>query len=263
MNQFYFNFLQEHLEKQKDSIESYKIENKKVWLKKASSRHSSWIYLPLTWFSKIFGLGFLKPVPNYGGEISIKCEVKRIQQLSQTGIHVPEILAYSSQGILLKDAARENKPVLQLQEALKQEASTETRLSLYTDAIQQIQSIHNASCYLSEAFSRNILVDQDRNFSFIDFETDPGEVLTLDECYARDWLCFIFSTASCFNEDEIDQVRYLLRDHLIKDQKTYHTLCKVGRKIKWILKLKLEKLGSDGRRLNKCILLLALLDQEK
>ena len=34
-----------------------------------------------------------------------------------------------------------------------------------------------------------------RNISFLDFEDDPSEVLTHAQCQARDWLCYIHSTA--------------------------------------------------------------------
>ena len=34
-----------------------------------------------------------------------------------------------------------------------------------------------------------------KNISFLDFEDDPSEVLTHAQCQARDWLCYIHSTA--------------------------------------------------------------------
>ena len=259
MSQIYSKFLQDTLLKQKKSIQSYTIEDKKVWLKKATSRHSTLIYLPLTWFAKLFNLSMFRPVPNHGGEKTIICEVTRIQQLSRVGINVPTILAYSPNGILLEDNAKNNVPVHQLQSALSKEHSIESRLSLYQEAIQHIQHIHNLNCYLSEAFARNILVDEYRNFSFIDFETDPGQILTLEECYIRDWLCLIFSTASCFEEKDLPQVAELFKINFKNNQKSYDSICKIGQKIKWIRHLKLDKLGSDGRRLQKCILLLLLL----
>ena len=263
MTQVYANFLNETLLTQNKSIESYSINNQKVWLKKASTRHSAWIYWPLAWFSHLFGLSMLRPVPNYGGEKTIACEVSRIQQLSSMGISVPTILAYSKQGLLLKDAAENGMPVYQLQAALSQEKDISTRLSLYKKAISKIQHIHDLNGYLSEAFARNILVDKNHHFSFIDFETNPADVLTLPECHTRDWLCFIFSTASCFEEQYLAEISEYYVQHLKNHPDVYHGICKVGRILHWILKFNPEKFGSDGRRLKNCVLLLSLLAQKK
>ncbi|OTG85954.1 serine/threonine protein kinase [Acinetobacter sp. ANC 4558] len=262
MTQIYSNFLNEMSPKQKNSIQSYDIKNQKVWLKKASSRHSTWIYLPLSWISKLLNLNMLRPVPNYGGARAIQCEVSRIKQLAQLNISVPTILAFSSEAVLLQDLGQNHTSLLQLQTAIASEQTSETRLSLYFEAIQQIQQIHDLNGYLSEAFSRNILVDQNRKFSFIDFETDPREVLSLQECHIRDWLCFIFSTASCFQENELEQISEFYINHLSHQPEIYHSICRVGKKVQWILKFKPEKLGGDGRRLRKCILLLSLLNKK-
>lgn len=263
MNQYFSNFLQESLRNQKSSIKSYNIENQKVWLKKASSRHSTWIYIPLSWSSKLLGLSMLSPIPNYGGEKSIACEISRIKQLKNLGVSVPEILTYSDQALLLKDAAQNGTAIYQLESALFAEKTTTSRLSLYADALKSLQHVHDLGSYLSEAFARNILVDNQRNFTYIDFETDPGQLLTLHECQTRDWLCFIFSTAHCFEDNELNQASDLLANILFKNNEIYTDIYRVGRKIKWILKLKLEKLGGDGRRLKKCIILLKSLENKR
>ncbi|WOE32873.1 MULTISPECIES: serine/threonine protein kinase [unclassified Acinetobacter] len=258
----YSNFIEQMSLEQQSSIQSYELQNQKVWLKKASPRHATWIYLPLHWISKCLGLNMFAPVPNYGGKQAIDCEVKRIQQLHRLGIQVPEILAYNDSAVLLKDAAQAGQQIEQLEYALKKSQPSASRLSLYADAICAIQHIHDLDCYLSEAFARNILVDNQHQFTYIDFETDPKQRLSLQDCQTRDWLFFMFSTACHFNEDEIQSASTLLIENISKNKAIYHDICRVGRKLQWILKLKLEKLGGDGRRLRKGLLLLQLINQK-
>lgn len=262
MSDLYAEFLKENALKQIDSVQSYNINHQKVWLKKAAQRHSTWIYLPLQWFSKLLGLSMLAPVPNRGGNDAIACEVNRIQSLKKLGIHVPDILASQKNAFLLKDASPNGEPVIQLEHALYIQSTTENRLALFQKAVDAIENIHLKNSYLSEAFARNILVDTEQHFSFIDFETDPGQYLSLEDCHTRDWLCFIFSTSHRFEEHELDQVAGLLANTLISHPQTFKDICRVGNKITWLLALKPEKLGSDGKRLKKCIYLLKLLKEK-
>lgn len=248
---------------QTDSIQSYVYQDQKVWLKKASKRHSTWIYFPLRIMSRLLGLHMLAPVPNYGGAEAIACEIARLRQLRYLGIQVPEILAFDQHSFLLKDAAIVGSEAIHLEHALLRKEQTTERLALYAQAIHAIQQVHLKGAYLSEAFARNILVDDAQNLSFIDFETDPGQVLSLTDCQTRDWLCFIFSTANCFETEEVEQAKQLLVSVLENEPKSFLDICRVGRKLKWILNLNPESFGNDGRRLGKCIYLLNALELEK
>ena len=64
-------FLDNTLKTQQASIQAYKLDTGKVWLKKASERHGLWLYTPLKWLAKIFNLGAIIPVPNQGGAAAI------------------------------------------------------------------------------------------------------------------------------------------------------------------------------------------------
>ena len=263
MPNIFSNFLEDNAFSQAASVQAYRYNQEKVWLKKASKRHPTWIYLPMRWFSKLFGLQMLAPVPNYGGEEAIACEISRIQSLRKLGVAVPEILAYRSDAFLLRDAAKSGGSVTQLESALKKQKDSAEKLELYAKAIQSIDDIHQKKAYLSEAFARNILIDESSHFSFIDFETDPGRVLPLNDCQTRDWLCFIFSTARCFEDHELDEASSLLAQALDKNIKSFQDVCRVGRKLKWLLRLKPENIGNDGKRLKKCIYLLNKLNDKK
>jgi hypothetical protein len=58
-------FLRNTLKAQDSNIQPYQLDNSKVWLKKASERHSAWIYMPLKWVARILNIEALTPIPNY------------------------------------------------------------------------------------------------------------------------------------------------------------------------------------------------------
>lgn len=244
-------FLRNTLKAQDSNIQPYQLDNSKVWLKKASERHSAWIYMPLKWVARILNIEALTPIPNYGGSKSIYCEVHRLTELQSLGIPTPQILANCSQGLLIEDAGDQ---VIQLDQALiRMEGNTAKKLEFFREAISAIQAVHQKGSYLSEAFARNILVNRHKEFTFIDFETDPGEMLDLETCQIRDWLCFIFSTAFRFNDDEIAQACDIFIAEIYPCKSKYNEICRIGNKLNWVANFSLEKLGSDGRRMHKCL----------
>ncbi|MDI3238695.1 serine/threonine protein kinase [Acinetobacter ursingii] len=256
------DFLDSSFDQQDQSIQSYELEGSKVWLKKASTRHSIWIYTPLKWLAKLLHVQALTPVPNYGGKKAIQCEYQRLTALKKLGIKTPQVLAVSHEGILIEDAGSSEHEVVQLDHALARAISSKQRIQLYTDAILAIQSIHAKGSYLSEAFVRNILVDEDHQFTFIDFETDPGELLSLNQCQVRDWLCFIFSSSYRLELTELDQASAIFYQALNNKKKVYREICNVGHKLQWILSFKPEKLGNDGKRIQKSMLFLKKLERQ-
>mgnify|MGYP003460865538 FL=1 len=257
------SFLETTLPSQNASIQPYELGLYTVWLKKASERHGLWLYIPLKWLAKIFNLGALSPVPNQGGKTAIQCEFKRIQQLKALGVSTPNVLAIADKGILLQDIGSQHQSkVKQLDQALATcHKNPEAKFLLFEQAIQAIQHIHQQGGYLSEAFARNILIDEHRQFSFIDFETDPRDVLSLHDCFVRDWLLFIFSTAYHFEFEQLMDASQVLFKALKDDQQVYRDVYKVGKRLHWVLRFNVNKVGNDGKRIQKCVLFLKYLQQ--
>ncbi|MCH7336642.1 RIO1 family regulatory kinase/ATPase [Acinetobacter sp. NIPH 2699] len=257
----FHKFLETTVTTQQDSIQAYEISTGKVWLKKASERHGLWLYTPLKWLAKIFNLGAMIPVPNQGGSAAIQCEFKRIQQLKVLGVSTPNVLALSQEGILLEDIGSQHQSkVKQLDQALaSRKAKPEAQFLLFVQAIQAIQHIHLQDGYLSEAFARNILVDKQNQFSFIDFETDPLDVLSLHDCFVRDWLLFIFSTAYHFEVEQLTEASQIFHQALLAEPQVYKDIRKVGKRLNWVLRFKINKVGSDGKRIQRCVLFLRYL----
>lgn len=261
----HFNhFLNSSLPQQDHNIQSYTVGDLKVWLKKASARHSTWIYVPLRWLARLLHLKALTPIPNMGGSEAIQCEVLRIQSLQEKGIATPKLLAITPEAILTEDAAANGDPVLQFNQALARlDHDPEQKLALFESAIEAIQEVHAKKSYLSEAFARNILVNEKHEFTFIDFETDPGQVLDLHSCQVRDWLCFIFSTAYHFSEHELQHASQIFIERLLPNTKAYLGILNVSGKLRWARKINFEKFGNDGKRIKKCFQFFNSLEQQK
>lgn len=264
MNKF-SKFLKSSLKSQDESIKAYHLDGQaKVWLKKASERHSAWIYLPLKWVASFLQIKALTPIPNYGGSAAIQCEAQRIQELQDLGISTPNILAVNNQGLLLEDAGQTGTRVIQLDHALAMlKDDSERKLEFFEEAVQAIHEIHQKKGYLSEAFARNILVNKDKEFTFIDFETDPGHVLDLETCQIRDWLCFIFSTAFRFTEEELKRACQIFINTVFPYKKIFKGVKNIGRKLRWAKKFRFEKLGNDGKRIQKCLLFFDYLEDQE
>lgn len=173
-------------------------------------------------------------------------------------------MALSKKGILLEDVGSQRQShVSQLDQKIASlKDHPEQQFDLFHQAIQAIRQLHANEGYLSEAFARNILVDEQNQFTFIDFETDPRDVLSLHDCFVRDWLLFIFSTAYHFEFERLEPASQLLYQALLDEPQVYKDICKVGKRLNWVLRLNVSKVGNDGKRIQKCVLFLRDLKQQ-
>lgn len=153
----------------------------------------------------------IQPRCNYArsqprGSNAIQCEFKRIQQLK---LGFPRQMCWQFRKKAFYYRTLEYSIKARFSNWIKglpPQGKSDAQFLLFTQAIQSIQSIHQKGGYLSEAFARNILVDEQNQFSFIDFETDPRDVLSLHDCFVRDWLLFIFSTAYHFEFEQLNAI---------------------------------------------------------
>lgn len=252
-------FLTQHLEQQDHSIHSYQYQQQTVWIKKAGKRHSIWLYKLLGLVTKSFKLKALTPVPNLGGTAAIQIEAKRIKHLQQHGINVPKLLAHNSEGLMLADVGTQAHPAQQLEAALKNCQNAADCLELYTHIVDEVHAIHQKGLWLSEAFLRNMMLDKNNDIAFLDFESDPGKYMNKKMCFARDWLCLIFSSSIYLKQHGImEEASHYLHDIMQQEsQQTYRAVVAVTRVFNWLAKIPLEKLGKDGYRLTAVITVLA------
>lgn len=254
-------FLERNLSHQQNSIQRYQFKGEQVWIKKAGKHHSIWLFKILGFFSHLFRLRALTPVPNTGGQRAISIEAQRLKLLKQKGINVPELLAFNHQGLMLADLGQNLAPSLQLETAFQRSTSAKHCLALYQNTVDALHHVHLKDTWLSEAFLRNMVLDKNQQIAFLDFESDPGHFMNKHLCFARDWLCLIFSSSIYLKKHGVLKQASDYLQHTIKQEslQTYTEVVAVTRILNWLDKLPLHKLGKDGRRLMAVITLLTYL----
>lgn len=187
------NTLQESLKKP-DSVVKIKFDNKIVWLKKASRPHGRYRYTFLSMISHVFKLNFLTPIPNPGGNASLYNEVVRLEHLYNEGIRVPKILEKGPHYLLLEDIGKNFRSILSGSD------SYEFKIYATEHVFSELLALHRKKHYLSQAFSRNIVIDEKMRVGFIDFEDNPGLYLSQEYAQTRDILFILFSTCYFFSK---------------------------------------------------------------
>lgn len=130
----------------------------------------------------------LLPPPHRDGDAARRTEAARIRQLDAIGVTVPEILAEADGELVLTDLG----PTLAVQLRQAEGESRKTD-ALVASAVEAIADAHRRGGYLSQAWPRNVTLSAGQ-VGFIDFEEDPGEVMSQQDAQARDWLLFAHGT---------------------------------------------------------------------
>lgn len=130
----------------------------------------------------------LLPPPYRIGEAARHTESARIRELEALGVKVPEILDESDNVLVLSDLGPTLSASLGMASGNPQRTD-----GLVSAAAAAIADVHRRGAYLSQPWPRNLTVDAD-SIGFIDFEEDPGEIMSLEHAQARDWLLFSYGT---------------------------------------------------------------------
>lgn len=187
--------LQACLAVQEGTIARHRLDNgEKVWVRRAGARNPAWRYRLLGQVAKWLNLGVLTPVPNIGGDIGVRTEAARLAELAAAGIAVPALRARTDDALMLARAGR-NTLQREWRRAIE-EHDTEVLLQRWQLGLDAIADVHARGHYISQAFARNLMYNKTApHIVFIDFEDDPGQVMPLHLCQARDWLCYLQSGA--------------------------------------------------------------------
>ena len=198
----YPDFLRAQAATQTRSIASYHPGGEQLWLKKAGARNSMGRYRLMGTLARTLRLPLLTPVPNLGGEQAIATEVRRLRELASLGVQVPALLAVQSDALLMRHLGVPGQPTPSLANEMRDAvpAGALAVLALWQQGLSAIGAVHRGGSYLSQAFARNLVRCGDGHVGFIDFEDDPGSVLPLGLCHARDALCFAHSSALALHE---------------------------------------------------------------
>lgn len=184
----------------------------------------------------------LLPPPHYSGEAARRTESARIRALDAIGVTVPEIIDERDNVLVLSDLG----PTLS--ESLRQARDDPRRTDeLVSAAAVAISDAHLRGGYLSQPWPRNLTVHPD-GIGFLDFEEDPGEVMSLPDAQARDWLLFAYG-AMRFYRDRPEALAAALR-RVLRDaqQDTVSGMARVGVRLQPLVR-GLGPFGSSARQL--------------
>jgi tRNA A-37 threonylcarbamoyl transferase component Bud32 len=149
----------------------------------------------LDWVVRAIGVPVLRPPPRHAGDAGRRVEQRRLQALRAAGVHVPEVLAAGDGFLVLGDMGST------LAGRLRQ-ADPDQAGHLLAAAAQALAEVHASGLYLGQPLARNITLDEAGRIGFLDFEEDPGEVLSTAQAQARDWLVFAAGVARHAPSDE-------------------------------------------------------------
>lgn len=182
-------------------------------------------------------------------------ESKRLYELRSAGIAVPELLAVRKNALMFG-----NLEGIPLDAQIRQEAEA-GKADAWLAGLEAIARVHKKRQFLSQAFARNMMWDG-KNISFLDFEDDPSEVLTIAQCQARDWLCYIHSTALILKNGGLLEAAAEKWGGVLSDQpaEIQKLIAGTVKPILPIRRLEHPRWGRDALRLAASISLISLAD---
>ena len=214
-----------------------------VWVRQTGKTIPQWRYSLLGFVARHLRLGALQPVPNAGGSEAIATEAAH-------DIRAPRLLAESAGGLMFTHIGDHT--------LLHHIENSPERLDYWQQGLAAIALVHRSGQYLSQAFARNIIVCNDGQIGFIDFEDDPGRYMPLERCQSRDYLCYLQSSAVWLQKHGLlDQAAAIWRQHAAALRTPIESAI---RPIGWMRHLQAGFWGNDTLRLAA---LAALFEQEK
>lgn len=229
---------------QTDTIARHTLANgETVWVRKTGKSIPQWRYTLLGLLAKTFRLGALSPVPNLGGSAAIAIEANRLKTLSAHSIPAPRLLAELSDGLMFTHLGEHN-----LLHFLENDTD---QLGYWQRGLEAIHAVHRQNQYLSQAFARNIIVQDNGGIGFIDFEDDPGLHLNLTQCQSRDYLCYFQSTCNWLKKrGNLAEAAIIWQQHRqTLPAETLRQIETTVRPMLWMRRLKARRWGNDTLRL--------------
>ncbi|HEY0180114.1 MAG TPA: serine/threonine protein phosphatase [Dokdonella sp.] len=160
-----------------------------VWLKYYSDETRRFSLGVLDVCVRGLGVTPLRPPPHRSGEDAKRFEMRRLEELRDADVRVPEVVGGAPRMLVLTDIGRS------LSQALARSANDPAADELTEATVAAIADVHARGLCLGQPVPRNIVVD-DGAIGFIDFEEDPREIMPLGAAQARDWLIFAYGAAS-------------------------------------------------------------------
>ena len=230
-----------------------------IWVKRAEPPHP--VSLIRLYNLVMAPVPLLRSVPNPGGTDALDNEHRRLESLAAQGVPVPRVVAQGAQWIAISDAGTE--PLQARLDRLKAQGDESGVLDVWTLGLHAIADAHARGAYLSQCFARNMVMGTDDRVHFIDFEEDPGDVMTVPQAQVRDWALYVHSTAF-FLSDLRPAAQAMAAAIASASSEVRESLITLMRRLRWLLRLlpQAQWLGRDIARARAAGLLLhAVLDE--
>ncbi len=163
---------------------SCQFEGRKVWVKRAEFVQPRW-----SWVGKLLSRFNKNPlfIPTQAaaGPEAIVDEAKRLRYLSALDVPVPELIAAEDDWLALADAGPSLKSWL-----LAAATSDSEKKQLLLAAAEALAALHQSGRWHGRPALRDMAWDG-KQIRFLDFEEDPGRVMTPAQCQVRDLLVFV------------------------------------------------------------------------
>ncbi|MFT4190697.1 MAG: hypothetical protein QM617_04125 [Comamonas sp.] len=229
-----------------------------IWVKRAEPPHP--VNLVRLYNFVMWPVPLLRSVPNPGGVAALDNERRRLRALIAQGVPVPSLVAQGRDWIATSDAGTE--PLQARLDRLRTQDDQPAVLATWKLGLRAIANAHAQGAYLSQCFARNMVMGPNDRIFFIDFEEDPGEVMTVAQAQVRDWALYVHSTAFFFQQYEAAAAA-MAAAIAAASQEVRVMLLKLMRRLRWLLALVPDAgwLGRDIARARAAGLLLrAVLD---
>lgn len=203
-SEYFFALIEQQVASSKKRVFQFEFEGCCYIVKmqqKTRSRIGYWI---LTILAKILFIPALRGIHIHGGRLTQTIEVKRLTSLSEAGVLVPKVIYEGRNYFVMSSLGETNF------DFLLNNPGSRPLVFYWKQMLTAILNVHHKGGYLSQAFVRNMISLDGVSVGFIDFEDDPGVVMTLTLAQVRDWLLFFLSSSSRLDIDPNTQAKIIL-----------------------------------------------------
>ncbi|MDX3775186.1 hypothetical protein QE250_13790 [Chromatiaceae bacterium AAb-1] len=176
-------YVEQLLSRQKARSFSSIWQGQKIWIKQHEATGSR----VLAWLTKAVSTVSNNPLyyPVTEPRLPLKREAQRLQLLKEKGFRVPHVLLSSEEYLVMNDIGPSVKYWL-----TEAGISPLERQRILMAAAAALAGLHQQNRWHGRPALRDLCWDG-KHIGFIDFEEDPHQYLSIDQCMARDVLIFV------------------------------------------------------------------------
>ena len=231
-------------------LHKIEIDGRQAWLKAYEEDSRRLSLAALRRLALLLDMPALLPPPRYAGAGAQQVEARRLQELQELQVRVPEVLGEGESMLVLSHLGDT------LASRLGDAADDASRIEpLASEAVDAIAAAHRRGAYFGQPLPRNIIYSRSRGVGFIDFEEDPLEVMGLAQAQARDWVMFVHGISRYYVGR--GGTLYAMLDGALRgaDMEVRRQSARVGRGLR-ALAHPARLFGSSGKRLREAVVVL-------